>query len=308
MKLSAKLRKKFIKKPTNRLKRTLLKHLRRLKHKKHRKTRYIIIIVITTTIVVGLGWYFFTRTGQAEQINRLITFHDRGQNHVILTHANTVRQALADAHITVTDSDVVEPAVDSQLLSTDSAVIIYRSRPVLVVDGSLRQKVVTAAAAPNEIALAAGMATIGDKDKATITEGDIVADGASTVLTIERIAPPVDPLAELLKPTAKALTPAKGAQLYTDSNGVAHRETYYDLPMNIVITACGPGDYTIRYDGAKVDKDGYVLVAANYGAYPRCSVVETSLGLGKVYDTGGFALRYPHGFDLATDWSNNNGR
>ena len=258
--------------------------------------------------MIGGGWYFFARASQPEQTNRLITFHDRGQNHVILTHANTVRQALADAHISVTDSDVVEPAIDSQLLSTDSAVIIYRSRPVLVVDGSLRQKVVTAAAAPNEIALAAGMATIGDKDKATITEGDIVADGASTVLTIERIAPPVDPLAELLKPTAKALTPAKGAQLYTDSNGVAHRETYYDLPMNIVITACGPGDYTIRYDGAKVDKDGYVLVAANYGAYPRCSVVETSLGLGKVYDTGGFALRYPHGFDLATDWSNNNGR
>jgi len=104
------------------------------------------------------------------------------------------------------------------------------------------------------------------------------------------------------------LTKGKGAQIFTDSKGVAHRETYYDLPMNIVANACGGGGYTVRADGAKVDKDGYILVAANYGNYPRCSVVETSMGPGKVYDTGGFATRHPHGFDLATDWTNGDGR
>lgn len=104
------------------------------------------------------------------------------------------------------------------------------------------------------------------------------------------------------------LTKGKGAQMFTDSKGVTHRETYYDLSMNIVIGACGGGGYTVRADGAKVDKDGYILVAANYGNYPRCSVVETSMGPGKVYDTGGFAARHPHGFDLATDWTNGDGR
>ena len=105
------------------------------------------------------------------------------------------------------------------------------------------------------------------------------------------------------------LTKSKGAQIFTDSKGVVHRETYYDLPMNIVIKACGSGGtYTVRADGAKVDKDGYILVAANYGNYPRCSVVETSMGPGKVYDTGGFATKHPHGFDLATDWTNGDGR
>jgi len=105
------------------------------------------------------------------------------------------------------------------------------------------------------------------------------------------------------------LTKAKGAQVFVDSGGVAHRETYYDLPMNIVIGACGPGgSYTIRYDGAKIDQDGYVLVAAGLSAYPRCTVVETSMGPGKVYDTGGFAQRHPYGFDLATDWTNYDGR
>jgi len=100
------------------------------------------------------------------------------------------------------------------------------------------------------------------------------------------------------------LSKSKGAGYFTDSQGVSHRETYYDLPMNAVMGACGGGVYVIRADGAKVDRDGYILIAANYSRYPRCSIVETSMGLGKVYDTGGFAAHHPDGFDLATDWTN----
>lgn len=106
------------------------------------------------------------------------------------------------------------------------------------------------------------------------------------------------------------LTAAMGANTYTvEVNGttVLRRETYYDLNMGVVINTCGGGSYSVREDGAKVDQDGYVLVAANLGRYPRCSVVETSLGPGKVYDTGGFAASNPEQFDLATDWSDHNG-
>lgn len=107
----------------------------------------------------------------------------------------------------------------------------------------------------------------------------------------------------------KPLTASMGANTYTiDVNGntVVRRETFYDLNMSVVIHFCGTS-YTVREDGAKVDQDGYVLVAANLGRYPRCSVVETSLGPGKVYDTGGFAAGNPEQFDLATDWSNRDG-
>lgn len=111
-----------------------------------------------------------------------------------------------------------------------------------------------------------------------------------------------------IKSHPNALTKSKGAQQWTDSKGVTHRETYYDLNMNVVMRSCGQGGkYSVRFDGAKVDADGYVIIAANYGNYPKCSVVETSMGPGKVYDTGGFAQRHPHGFDLATDWSRADG-
>lgn len=298
--------KKSLNKQLKRLSKYATKRSRKLHRHNHSKKIYIAVTLVLVAIVSSLGWYFYTAISINDQPERLITFHDRGKDRVLLTDAITVRGALKDATITVAPQDIVEPAIDSLLLSSDSAVIIYRSRPILVVDGAFKQKIVTPAASPNEITTAIGLPALAAEDKASITEGDVIADGASQILKIERTIPP-DPVAQN-KPTPQSLTPSKGAQIFVDSNGVPHRETYYDLPMNIVIQHCGPGDYTVRYDGAKVDKDGYVLVAASYRNYPKCSVVETSMGLGKVYDTGGFALRYPHGFDLATDWTNNNGR
>lgn len=108
------------------------------------------------------------------------------------------------------------------------------------------------------------------------------------------------------------LTAMMGRNRYTVENSegkiIERQETFYDLPMSKVMKFCGKTDYTVREDGVKVDEDGYVLVAANLDRYPRCSIVETSLGLGKVYDTGTFAIANPEQFDLATDWTNHNGR
>lgn len=273
---------------------------------KHPKLRPIYTLFVVTALAIA-GYTYASINPHATGVGRLVTFHDRGHDHVILTHSSTVSDALKEARITVDPNDIVEPALDKELFSTDSAVIIYRARPVLVIDGAQREKVMTPAQSPNEIVAAAGLVSVSDKDKTTLTQGNFVTDGASTILTIKRADAPVGgPIVYVPRPNA--LTKSKGAQLFTDSAGVTHRETYYDLPMNIVIRACGGGDYTIRSDGAKIDKDGYVLVAASYAIYPRCTVVETSMGPGKVYDTGGFALRYPHGFDLATDWTNYNGR
>ena len=283
------------------------KHKNKKQHSSSKRIIGLAWIFAAVIFACVLAWLFVAANSQP-QLGRLVTFYDRGKERVILTHADTVRAALKNAKIEIDPHDQVEPAIDSKLLSTDSAVIIYRSRPVLVVDGARREKVVTPAAAPSEILKVAAFNPLGNKDKVTVTTGDFIAQGASMILTIERAVVAAPPQKVIFQPKSNALTAAKGAQLYTDVDGVVHRETYYDLPMNIVIGACGSGDYTIRADGAKVDKDGYILVAANYSIYPRCSVVDTSMGPGKVYDTGGFALRYPHGFDLATDWTNYNGR
>lgn len=115
----------------------------------------------------------------------------------------------------------------------------------------------------------------------------------------------------------RPLTARAGRNRYTvtraDGVVIERQETYYDLPMSgvmaIAARECGVESYyEVREDGVKVDAEGYVLVAADLSRYPRCSVVETSLGLGRVYDTGTFVESNPEQFDLATDWTNRNGR
>ena len=242
----------------------------------------------------------------------LVTFYDQGVKRVVLTQSNTVAGALKDVNLQVDSHDTLDPSIGTKLTSSYIDVIIYRSRLIAIHDGNVRQNVLTVAQSPNAILKSAKLEALGNEDKVKFARGNFATDGTPTVLVVKRAKPKETPQPQkvVFIPKPNALTASKGAQVYVDNLGVAHRETYYDLPMNIVIGACGPGNsYTIRSeDGAKVDKDGYILVAANYGSYPRCSVVDTSMGPGKVYDTGGFAARHPYGFDLATDWTNYNGQ
>lgn len=272
-------------------------------------------LLAAAVIYVSIVWIIILGSVEPKDPKRLVTFYDRSQKQLVLTRAETVRGALQAARIRLNPDDVIEPALDEKLESTYVDVIIYRSRLVTVTQERMRQSVVTTAQSPNTILKAAKLDPLGPKDEAAFKTGNLASDGTPVVLEVKRAEPDPElntapqPQRVVFTPRPDALTASKGAQIFVDSNGVAHRETYYDLNMNVVIRACGAGgSYTVRSDGAKIDQDGYVLIAANLNSYPRCSVVETSLGLGKVYDTGGFAVRHPYGFDLATDWTNYNGQ
>jgi hypothetical protein len=273
------------------------------------QTKHLLIFAWGVMVVCLLIWYVLAQSLTTIYPQRLITIYDRGVKHSVLTQAGTVGSALRFAGITVDPQDIVEPTVDTKFTTSDADVIIYRSRMITVVDGGVRQTVMTARQSPHEILKEAGLKALDSKDTTTIQKANWVRDGAPTALLVSRAKKEEPkPAPVIFQPKPNALTRSKGAHVYVDINGVAHRETYYDLPMNVVIRSCGAGNsYTIRSDGAKIDQDGYVLVAANLAAYPRCTVVDTSLGPGKVYDTGGFAVRHPYGFDLATDWTNYNG-
>lgn len=106
----------------------------------------------------------------------------------------------------------------------------------------------------------------------------------------------------------KALNTWNGPKL-TPSAGVNYgpsgKETYYNLPMNGVISIMrsmgNNAQYWVRADGVKMLGD-YVMVAAHLGLRPRGSLVPTSLGMGIVCDTGGFANGNPTQLDIATAW------
>jgi hypothetical protein len=280
------------------------KKLKKFQNKRYYKRETLAVIAVAILGAAAI-LYMFLQPNESSAAEHLVTFYDRGAEQSVLTRASTVGEALKAAGIEVDPNDIIDPTIDTRFTTSYVDVIIYRSRPVAVADGNIRQTVMTPVQSPNEILKAANLQALGAEDKATFSY-DTTGTKGMIVLNVERAK--LEPQRAVFVPKPNALTRSKGAHVFVDSSGVAHRETYYDLPMNIVIRACGPnGSYTVRSDGAKIDQDGYVLVAAGLSAYPRCTIVETSLGPGKVYDTGGFALRHPYGFDLATDWTNYNG-
>lgn len=152
------------------------------------------VICAICAIIIGLvSFLLMTRVSAADdhqpRKGRLVTVHDRGQDRVILTDAHTIKDALGEAGIHLDDNDTVEPAIDEKLVANSYYVNIYRARPVIVVDGAIREKIMTPYQTADKIAADAGL-TLHDEDKTTLkpTE-DIISQGAGLELKIDRATP-----------------------------------------------------------------------------------------------------------------------
>ncbi len=100
------------------------------------------------------------------------------------------------------------------------------------------------------------------------------------------------------------LTKEGGVNYY---NGI--KETYYNLDMSYVVELMRYEGYSEEdYPYSVSDENGckmlgnYIMVAANLDRYPKGTIVETSLGMGIVCDTGEFAVSNPNQFDIAVTW------
>lgn len=87
--------------------------------------------------------------------------------------------------------------------------------------------------------------------------------------------------------------------------GPSGKETYYNLDMTGVIwimESLGYDyEYHVREDGVKM-YGPYIMCAANLEIRPKGTLVETSLGLAMVCDTGSYAKIDPTWIDIAVTW------
>lgn len=352
-----------------------------------RKFDYVLAICTAISVTAALAAFVhlqfsnaFAGSSESETVaesdTHFVTFYDEDTKLTVKTTATTVREALSRAKIIINESDHVEPSLDTEINANNFFINIYRSYPVILIDGVSKTYTMTSSHDVKSIFVGAGI-TIYDGDEFEQVENDsfLEAGIATTykvnrkggkVVTIEEeipfketkikdynMAPGTSEVRQLgevgsISRTYKVLavdgaeisrkkisekivrqpverivavgaseierhplTARMGRNTYTvkkpDGTVIERQETFYDLPMRGVMGFCGGGTYHVREDGVKVDQDGYILVAADLSRYPRCSIVETSLGKGKVYDTGTFAITNPEQFDIATDWTNKNG-
>jgi uncharacterized protein YabE (DUF348 family) len=150
-------------------------------------------IISACILFVGLAVFLLTghvfAASSTESVGRLITIHDRGTETTILTQADTVAGALDAAGVSVDSADAVEPDVNSKLVAKQYAVNIYRARPVIVVDGATREKILTPYQTAAQIAASAGIALYPEDTTVLSRTDNIVSEGAGLIMTIDRATP-----------------------------------------------------------------------------------------------------------------------
>ena len=153
-------------------------------------TLFSLCLSVLVVFAISTFFVFSTRSAQAQTVGgRLITVHDRGAETAFITTKNTLKDALTEHGIALDDKDAVEPSLDEKLVAADYQVNIYRARPVTIIDGATRQKVVTPYQSAERIVSDAGISLYPEDTTTLSRSSDYVSDGAGLQLTIDRATP-----------------------------------------------------------------------------------------------------------------------
>ena len=115
-----------------------------------------------------------------------ITIYDGEKQIQLKTTASTVGEVLKRAKINTSNLDIVEPDLHAGITSEKFYINIYRSRPVLVVDGA-KQKIIETASFDEENIIKMSGFTLFDGDKIKISHNEkLLLSGVSAVYQINR--------------------------------------------------------------------------------------------------------------------------
>lgn len=152
-------------------------------------------ITLGCLLAAMIGFYVFSmhKAGAEPQPvagERLITIHENGQERVILTRATTLGKAFEGANITLDPKDLVEPGLDHELVASNYEVNVYRARPVTIVDGSVRQKVLSPYRTAMQIAEQAGIKLHPEDEAAVdINTGTAIGQDVGLEMVVDRATP-----------------------------------------------------------------------------------------------------------------------
>ncbi len=162
------------------------------------RNRTRVSLIIFSIAIIAMVFAFVmkvvthdTFADDSESDHRLIephfvTIHDKDKKLTVKTDAVTVGEALTRAGYSLSDTDIVDPDRNTLINVDNFHINIYRSRPVLLIDGKIKKYLMTASYDPRTIAENAGL-TIYDGDEITMVESEnFLETGISTTYKITR--------------------------------------------------------------------------------------------------------------------------
>jgi len=147
----------------------------------------IISVVLASLLLVNRVLAESNGSAELSSGEKIINIYDRGQEKTVVTRATTVKQVLEAAEVEINeDQDVIEPALETELIASKYNINIYRAKSVTVIDGALRQKIVTAQQTPEKIAESAKIKLYPEDEVSISNAQNLLVDGADLVMNIDR--------------------------------------------------------------------------------------------------------------------------
>lgn len=187
------------------------------------------------TLLGVAAWLTMSSISTANN-GRLVQLYVDDSSRTVLTSSTTVAEVLEEADVMVGQLDLVEPALTTTISGDDFHINVYRSRPILIVDGTRRYTISTPYSSPQLIARSAGLATHPEDIFHLELVREFVDEGfIGQKLTIER-AIPVQ--IELDGQTFTFRTHASTIQGLLDEKGITlGADDFTSLPLDTSLSA-----------------------------------------------------------------------
>lgn len=115
----------------------------------------LLLVVVVALLVFGRGQNPIPQLSQSDSKIAIVNVDKTEQ--FVPTRAQTVGELLIRLDITLNEGDVVEPALDTKIVSDNFRVNVYRALPITIVDGDKEIRALSAAATPRSIVRQVGI-------------------------------------------------------------------------------------------------------------------------------------------------------
>ncbi len=146
-------------------------------------------IVLVVSLIVAFSFVRDAYAAESRSGRHVVTLYDNGVEKGFVTDKDTVKEALSAAGVTLQKNDITEPALSEKLVAPSYSVNIYRARPVLIVDGSSKIKIMSAYQTAKQIAEQANLAVHTEDKLSMELSDDVVRDGTFERVVINRATP-----------------------------------------------------------------------------------------------------------------------
>lgn len=181
---------------------------------------------------------------------KLVYLQVDDEKQTVPTRAKNIKELLSKLNITISEQDIIEPALDTEIVDGETNVRVYKARPITIIDGDKEVSAVAAGPTPREAVSRAGI-TIYPEDKLeafaeTIATEDVVrGQPLAQRFIIDRATPGTVSLYGSIIPIRSHVTTVgeaikeKNIQIQTDDVITPHPDTPLVENAQIFITRVG---------------------------------------------------------------------